>query len=94
MKSAFTEAWLKKAADIEGDANVAAGVPPPEPDDGPRLCYRVGRVLIPGCWGTVRTGDMRDCRCDRPTADDRLTKLEKQMEELLKRLPGTKEAKP
>lgn len=55
---------------------------------GVRPCYyitdRGKRVLIPGCWGTVHSGDMRDCHCERPSKDDRLTKLEKQMAELLK----------
>jgi phage-related tail protein len=22
-----------------------------------------GKVLIPGCWGTVESGDMADCHC-------------------------------
>lgn len=52
-----------------------------------RPCYYVKdrgkRVLIPGCWGTVHSGDMRDCYCDRPSTDDRLTKLEKQVAEIL-----------
>ncbi len=55
-----------------------------------RPCYyivdRGKRVLIPGCWGTVHSGDMADCHCVRPSKEDRLTKLEKAVEELQKRL--------
>jgi hypothetical protein len=64
-----------------------------EDEYGTRPCYYVKdrgkRVLIPGCWGAVHSGDMRDCHCDRPSADDRLTKLEKQVAELMKMISPT-----
>jgi hypothetical protein len=32
---------------------------------------KAGRVLIPGCWGTVHSNDMSDCYCDRSRAKKR-----------------------
>lgn len=91
-KFTFSEPWIQKAIELEGDANVGAGAP--ETDDGHRPCYRVGAIIIPGCWGTVHSGDMRDCYCERPSKEDRLAKLEKQVAELLKRLPANRDHTP
>ena len=33
-------------------------------------CEKTGeRVLIPECWGTVHSNDIRDCQCEKETAD-------------------------
>ena len=52
---------------------------------GERPCHYVRgekgeRVLIPGCWGTVHSADMRDCYCDRRkhrvSLEERIARLE------------------
>jgi hypothetical protein len=45
-----------------------------------------GKVLIPECWEVVMSGDKSDCTCHNKTStlDDRVIKLEKEVESLKK----------
>lgn len=53
--------------------------------DVPGGPVRQGRILIPGCWGTVHTLDMRSCYCYRPeklTAKEEIAMLAKRVRDL------------
>ncbi|MDO6737102.1 hypothetical protein [Wenyingzhuangia sp. 2_MG-2023] len=47
-----------------------------------------GKVLIPGCWGTVHSNDMSDCYCDRSkkSPEQVIEDLKEQVKKLKKQL--------
>jgi len=47
-----------------------------------------GKVLIPGCWGTVHSNDIKDCYCNSLSGyigyEERISKLEQEVKDLKK----------